>query len=316
MPSTRRWPPPLRHGDRIVAIAPAGPPNPARVERGLALLRSWGLDVVLGEAVWEGDDAGFLAASDTRRAADLATALSDPAVAGVVCLRGGYGCQRLLDLVELRQVAPKPFVGFSDVTALHVALGQRSGMVTFHGPSLQWDDRRLPEDSRASLHAALFGDLHTVLDGEPLVAGTVTAPLVGGNLTILASLCGTPDQLDARGQVLLVEDVGEAPYRLDRALLQLRRAGVTEGIVGLAFDDFHGCHPPPGSSTAREVAATHADELGVPAVYGLPLGHGQGQRTVPLGGLMTLDGTAGTLEVHPRPDPTTSRPVRRLNPTE
>jgi muramoyltetrapeptide carboxypeptidase len=298
-PAPYRWPPPLRPGDLVAAIAPAGPPDPARVKRGVGLLRSWGLEVRLGAAVWQGDVTGFLAAPDEARAADLTAAFADPAVAAVLCLRGGYGSQRLLDRLDLDDIPPKAFVGFSDVTALHVALGQRARLVTFHGPSLQWDERRLPPASAASLQAALFGGPELRLTGEPLHPGQATAPLVGGNLTLLSTLCGTPDQLEAHGRVLLLEDVAEAPYRIDRALTHLARAGVLGGVVGLAFGGFAGCGTGDESAALRSLAADLATALGVPAVYGLPLGHGRGQRTVPLGATVSLDGAAGTLTVQP-----------------
>lgn len=292
-----RWPDPLHAGDLVAALAPAGPPDPAKVERGIALLRGWGLRVRLGDAVWDGHPTGFLAASDERRAADLTAALHDPDVAGIVCLRGGYGCQRLLDGLDLAGAPAKALTGFSDVTALHVALGQRAGLVTFHAPSLQWDDARLPAASAASLRAALFGHPDGLLAGEPLTPGRATAPLVGGNLTIMSTLCGTPDQPAAGGRILLVEDVGEAPYRIDRALTHLRRAGVLDGVAGLAFGGFHR-HDGATDERARRVTRSHAEALAVPAIYDLPLGHGPQQRTVPLGGLVTLDGDAGTLAVH------------------
>lgn len=296
-----RWPPPLRQGDEVVAVAPAGPPDPERTRVGLALLRGWGLRVHVAEHAFAGDASGFLAAGDHARAADLQAALDDPAVAGVFSLRGGYGCQRLLDLVDLSGVAarPKVFVGFSDATALHAALLRQAGIVTFHGPSLQWSPHRLGERSARSLRAAVTGQPGERVRGVPLRPGRVTAPLVGGNLTLLAHLCGTPHQLAAAGCVLVLEDVAERPYRLDRALVQLRQAGVLDDVAGLALGTFHRCVEQRAgrpSASAREVLAGHAAELDVPAVWDLPLGHGHGQLTVPLGAPATLDGGSGTLE--------------------
>jgi muramoyltetrapeptide carboxypeptidase len=295
-----RWPPPLRPGDEVVALAPGGPVDRERAAAGVALLERWGLRVRVAEHAFARHPSGFLAAGDGERAADLQAALDDPDVAGVFCLRGGYGAQRLLPLLDLDRVAraPKAFVGFSDVTVLHAAL-QRAGLVTFHGPSLQWDARRLPGASARSLEAAVTGRPSERLRGEPLAPGRVTAPIVGGNLTLLAHLCGTPHEVRAAGCVLLLEDVAERPYRLDGALVQLRQAGVLDRVRGLALGTFHDCVETRGarpSASALAVLAGWADELGVPAVWDLPLGHGHGQRTVALGAPATLDGDAGTLD--------------------
>ena len=292
-----RWPPRLRPGDRLAAVAPAGPPDRGRAEAGRALLESWGLEVDLVPGAFAGHRSGFLAADDDRRVRDLEAAFTDDRVAGIVCLRGGYGSQRLLELLDFDAITahPKAFVGFSDVTALHVALRQRAGLVTFHGPNLAGDLRRIGELGGSALRAALFEGTFEPLQGEPLSPGRVRAPLVGGNLALLSTLCGTPDALRADGCVLLLEDVGEAPYRLDRALTHLRRAGTLANVAGLAFGGFDDCVGPPGGATARDVAAEHAARLDRPAVYGLPLGHGPGQRTVAHGGEVDLDGDAGVL---------------------
>ena len=294
---SRRRPPPLVPGDLVAAVAPAGPPSHDGATGGIALLESWGLGVRLMPAALAGHPSGFLAADDDRRLADLEAAFGDDKVAGVFCLRGGYGSQRLLDRLDMAPLVrhPKAVVGFSDLTALHVALGQRAGLMTFHGPNLAGDLRRIAQAGASSLHRALFGGEPETIVGEPLWPGRVRAPLVGGNLTVLSTLCGTPDALDADGAILLLEDVGEAPYRLDRALTHLRRAGVLDGVAGLAFGTFADCGGRPGEATPLDVAAAHAQELDVPAVANLPLGHGPEQRTVLLGAPAELDATAGSL---------------------
>lgn len=302
-----RWPPRLAAGDLVAGIAPAGPPDPDLVQLGVALLRSWGLRVRIGQAAFTGHPSGFLADDDAARAADLHAAVVDPDVAGIVSLRGGWGCQRLLDRLDWEAVAAhaKPLVGFSDVTALHVAWRQRAGLVSFHGPPLAWRSERLGDAGAASLRAALLSEPDDHLAGQPLRPGTATGPLVGGNLTVLASLCGTPWQLDATGAVVLLEDVGEQPYRIDRALTQLRQAGALRGAAGLAVGELVDCaevRPGVRSASALEVIAAHADELGLPSVADLPLGHGPYQRTVPLGAMARVDGTDGSLHMPRRPD--------------
>lgn len=300
-----RWPPPLTTGDVVAGVAPAGPADPGLVERGRSLLESWGLRVRLGRHAFAGDVSGFLAADDAARLGDLHEAVADPDIASVVSLRGGWGCQRLLDRLDWGLVAahPKALVGFSDITALHVGWRQRAGLVSFHGPPLAWNDARLGETGAESLRAALFGAPQPRIEGVGLRPGTATGVLAGGNVSVLAALCGTPWQLDAAGAVVLLEDVGERPYRLDRALTQLRQAGALHGAVGLAVGELVQCEetrPEVRSASALEVVTAHAGELGLPAAARLPLGHGPAQRTVPLGALATVHGDAGTLAVHPR----------------
>lgn len=300
-----RWPPPLAPGNLVAGIAPAGPANPELVERGRAVLQSWGVHVRLGHHAFAGHASGFLAADDAARARDLHDAVTDSDVAGVVCLRGGWGCQRLLDRLDWDLIAahPKPLVGFSDITALHVGWRQRAGLVSFHGPPLAWDDERLGHAGAESLRAALFGEPQPRVAGVALRPGMATGVLAGGNVSVLAALCGTPWQLDATGAVVLLEDVGERPYRLDRALTQLRQAGALDGAVGLVVGELVQCEetrPEVRSASALEVVAAHAAELGLPAAARLPLGHGPAQHTVPLGATVTVDGHAGALAVHPR----------------
>lgn len=292
-------PPALVSGDTLAAVSPAGLGTREGIEAGIALVESWGLGVEVLGAAFLGHASGFLAADDEARLADLNTALADDRYAGVICIRGGYGSQRLLDGLDVAPLRerPKALIGYSDITALHTAIGQRAGIVTFHGPNLEWNPDRLGEASAASLGTALMGGAREVIEGEPLVGGRVSAPVVGGNLTLLSTLCGTPDQPDPGGCVLFIEDIGEESYRMDRSLVHLRRAGVLDGVVGLVFDDFHACVAAPGRASTRDVAAEHAAALGVPAVYGLPLGHGKGQRTIALGALATLDGDRGTLQL-------------------
>lgn len=270
------------------------------MERGVALLASWGLSVEVAPSAFTGHVSGFLAADDAARAADLNAALADPSIAGVVCIRGGYGSQRIIDMLDVTPLrdAPKVVAGFSDITAVHLAIGQRADLATLHSPMLEWNPGRLDDTSAESLRRALMGGQHEVITGEPLVGGRVTAPLVGGNLTLLSTLCGTPDQPDARGRVLFCEDLEESPYRMDRALVQLRRAGVLDEVAGMVFDDFTDSLGPDGQWTVRDVAAHHAEALGVPAVWGLPIGHGRAQRTVVLGADVTVDGDRGTLSLN------------------
>lgn len=294
----------LRPGDRVAVVAPGGPIDRSRLDAGLALLRSWDLDPVVMPHVC--DRRGYLAGSDADRLADVTAAWADPRVRGIVCARGGYGCQRIVDDFDLDLVTadPKVFCGFSDVTALHLALG-RTGLVTFHGPMAAWNADRTGTIAAAALRRALCDPTPLgVVRTRPgtvttaLAPGRVTAPLVGGNLTLLAASAGTRDAVDARGRLLLLEEVGEAPYRVDRLLRQLRRSGALDDVAGIVVGECVGCDAAsPDDIPLAEVLADALGDLGVPVSYGLPLGHGPEQVTVPLGVAATLDADAGTLDL-------------------
>jgi muramoyltetrapeptide carboxypeptidase len=293
----------LRPGDRVALVAPAGPPDPDRTEAGVALLREWGLVPVVAGSAFAGSDHGYLAADDRGRLEDLHTAWKDPDVAGILALRGGFGTQRLIDDVDWGLVAAqrKLVVGFSDCTALLLAVLQRAGLACVHGPGIAGHPERLGAVAAAWFRRVLtatgpLGELPA--RGRTLVAGVAEGRLTGGNVTMLSTSVGTPDHPRLAGTILLLEDVGERPYAVDRALQHLRRAGVLDGVTGLAVDLFHGCvedRPGRRSVSVESVVAEHAEALGVPAVAGLPLGHGPGQLAVPFGVPCRLDAGAGTL---------------------
>lgn len=299
-------PPALRTGDTVMLVSPAGPTHPERIARGLDLLAGWGLTAVLAPNAY--GRHGFLAGTDELRAADLNAAFADPAVRGVICTRGGYGAQRVVDAVDMAAVRrdPKVVVGFSDITALQLALWRGARLATLHGPMMGWDDRRTPPGSAESLRAALMTTAPVTVRPEPaedtagvLVAGPpVRGTLLGGNLSLLVSTVGTPDMPDLAGAILLLEDVDEPPYKIDRMLTHLRRAGVLRGLAGVAVGQFTGCRDDWAMSVA-DVLTDRLADLGVPVLGGLPVGHGQAQVTVPVGVPATLDVAAGTLLVEP-----------------
>jgi muramoyltetrapeptide carboxypeptidase len=304
----------LQPGDRVAVVAPGSPVDPVRVRAGVDQLASWGFEPVVFPHVL--DRTGFLAGSDDDRLADLTGAWADPTVRGIVCARGGYGCQRIVDRLDYAAVRrdPKVFVGFSDVTALHLALGGRAGIVTFHGPMAAWDVTRTGARSAESLRRAISDPAPLVIRPDPqaavetLVAGAAVGPLVGGNLSLLSASVGTADQPDLDGCLLLLEEVAEAPYRVDRMLRHLVRAGLLDGVVGVIVAECVGCDPSPADPTAadpgsdgpgaalRDVLAELFAGRGLPAVMGLPLGHGPEQLTVPLGVPARLDADDGTIE--------------------
>jgi muramoyltetrapeptide carboxypeptidase len=284
----------LEPGDLVRLVSPSGPTRPDRVARGIEILESWGLEVELGKHAF--DRAGYLAGTDADRLHDLNDALADPRVRAVICTRGGYGMQRIVDGV--RFVEPKHVVGFSDITVLQLALWRMARLPTIHGPGAAWSDDRLPTESETSLKDALMteGPLRTYqIDTEVTVPGErVGGILLGGNLTMLATSIGTPDMPDLTGAILLLEDVGEAPYRVDRMLTQLERTGALEAVAGIAVGQFTNCADG-WPVTVAEVLAERLSRYGVPVLGGLPIGHGVGQRTVVLGAPAILDVARGEL---------------------
>ncbi len=298
-------PPLVRPGDRVALVSPAGPPSAARVDRGIALLTSWGLRPEV--APHAQDRYAYLAGTDADRAADLNAALRDPGIRAVLATRGGYGSQRIVDALDIDAIrrAPKVVAGFSDITGLQLALWRAARLACVHGPGAAWNDARTPEASAESLRRALMTTDPVVVardDTAPTAAlsqgGGATGVLLGGNLSLLASAAGTPDFPDLTGAILLLEEVGEAPYRVDRLLTQLRRTGALGGLAGVALGQFTDCVDG-WPRTVEEVIADRLGDLGVPVLGGLPIGHGPGHLSVPLGVPATLDAAGGQLTVDP-----------------
>lgn len=277
-------PPALRPGDAVAVVAPAGPVEPERLAQGVGLLESWGLRVSVMPHV-SAAHLGHLAGRDTDRAADLRAAWTDPGIAAVLCARGGYGCQRTADLLDwaaLARAAPKPLVGCSDVTELHRLFAARLGVATLHGPMVATPAFTEPR-SAAHLRRVLFdpGSVRELpLHRPALATGRAAGVLAGGNASLLASSLGGPGPVVPDGCLLLLEEVGEEPYRLDRLLTQLRRSGALGAAAGIVLGDFTDCGPP---AAVAEVLHDRLADLGVPVAAGLPAGHGRVQLTVPLG---------------------------------
>ncbi len=292
-----RLPPPLRPGDVVRVIAPASPFDPAELERGLAVLRDR-----LGLRPRHRPDLtarrGYLAGDDARRLEEWREAVADPEARAIFCARGGYGTMRLLAAIDPAPLldAPKLVVGFSDVTALH-ALLNRAGLATVHGPVLT-QLGRAPADAVDHLAALLSGAAPGpgawatpapgagLTGGATITPGRASGPLLGGSLTLLAHLCGTPFLPQLEGAILFIEDVGEAPYKLDRYLTQLSLAGALDGLAGVAVGQLHKCDQGDGSAAAAVRGLVRA--LGVPAIEGLAAGHEDRNLALPLGPRATL----------------------------
>ncbi len=213
------------------------------------------------------------AGTDEHRISALNEALHRDDLDAVWILRGGSGLTRILGKIAWEHVTSKPLIGFSDATPLLDAWGQR-GHIAIHGPVVH-SLSRTDDASTSHLLALLQGDSLTPLAGRELVSGSAHAAIVGGNLCLLAATCGTPHQIDARGKILALEEIGEQPYKIERMLMQLADAGVFAGIAGVALGGFEGCQPPDGATWSLEdIFRDWFGALGVPVVMDLPFGHG------------------------------------------
>jgi len=288
-------------------MAPASPVNSERLQKGVDVLRALGYEVVVAEQAWRRQ--GLFAGSDAERAAAARALLTDPSIDGVVFARGGYGSMRLLPLLQdvwpLLRDRPKALVGFSDVTALHLACNHH-GLVSLHGPLVETlapePDGTGRTASCAYLAAMLRGGLGMVraedagTSARAVVSGRARGRLIGGNLSLLAATVGTPWEVQTEGAILLVEDVGEPSYRLDRYLAQLSLAGKLQAVAGVVVGELVGCGGGEGSQ-AEEVLAAWLQPLGVPVAMGWPVGHGREILTLPLGRVVELDADQGTLRL-------------------
>ena len=284
----------------MALIAPAGPLHgPDELSASVAHAQSLGWDPVPGLHVLRRD--GYLAGTDAERLLDLNSALQDDRIDGIWCVRGGYGAMRILRGVDYDAMRrrPKPLIGYSDITALHAAFAQRSGVVTFHGPTARGP---LSTFSRDSLRrATVSGDdsCGVAAGARTLREGRAEGRLVGGNLALLAALAGTPYAPDYHDAILVVEDVGEPTYRIDRMLQQLALSGALEVLAGIAFGYFTdgSAAGDPESRELDTLLREAGDLAGIPVVAGIPFGHIDDQWTVPLGARAELDADRCTLRV-------------------
>jgi muramoyltetrapeptide carboxypeptidase len=304
----------LSPGQTVGLIAPSSAPNePEDIRFAIETLESLGFRVRPGAHLF--DRSGYLAGADADRAADLNAMFADDSIDAVWCVRGGYGASRLLPMLDYDRMrrTPKALIGFSDITALHMAIHSQVGLVSFHGP-VAW--RAFTPYSLGELRRVLFEPtVPTRLGGPPpfepreghverenrvttLVSGKARGRLLGGNLCLMAHVTGTPYAPDLRGAILFLEDVDEPYYRIDRFMTQLWLSGNLDGVAGVAFGKFTRCQPSPSfvqNRVLEDILAERCQALGVPAVAGLMIGHIDDQTTLPIGCLAELDADARTL---------------------
>ncbi|WP_441246020.1 S66 peptidase family protein [Kitasatospora sp. McL0602] len=288
-------------GDRMAIVAPSGPLDRDRLATGIRILNSWGLEAVPGEHLLDIHPAlGYLAGTDAARAADFQRAWLDPTIAAVICARGGYGVQRMVDLLDwdlLRTAPPKALIGFSDVTVLHEAVATQLGVATLYGPLASATSFIADAATADHLRRTLFDPAATTVlsspTAAPLVPGTAHGITAGGCAAVLAADRGTPTgRASFAGKILLLEDTNEHPYQLDRIVTQLLRSGGLDGVAGVALGSWAGCGP---LERVRELLHDRLAPLGVPVLWELGFGHGPSSLTVPLGLSAVLDADAGTL---------------------
>ena len=295
----------LHPGDTIAVVAPASNLKSNYLQRGVAELERLGFRVKYAPDIL--DKARYTAGSDERRARELHAAFADPEIKAVWAARGGYGAMRLFNLLddELLRQQPKIFIGYSDMTALHLRFYRRFGWVTFHGPMAAKDLASGVEhyDQRTLLGALTNTEPLGVIHAEHTEwlhqGAPVSGRLLGGCLSLIAALQGTPDELDTRGAILFLEDTGVKPYALDRLFQQLRLAGKFDEVRGIVFGEMLDCvqHTEQGY-TIQDVLAELTEDLNIPVLFGLPSGHSpRGNLTLPLGVQAALGAGRGGLVI-------------------
>ena len=303
----------LRPGDTVGLITPSSyVADPDRLQLAARTIKYFGLKLKAGKHV--GKRSGYLGGSVQERVDDLHDMFKDRDVRGVFCIRGGYGSEQLLDRIDYDLIRrnPKIFLGYSDITALHLAIHKNAGLVTFHGPVVlsQFSEYTRTYFRKALFSTAPIGKVTNPPDSDPLrpahtlrtiTPGRARGPLIGGNLSLIATTMGTPYEIETQGRILFLEDVDEQPYSVDRMLTQLRLAGKLSAAAGVVFGECNNCRPrefqPSFESTFSlgEVLDSILAGLKAPVLSGLTIGHTDDQATLPLGVAATLDSENGEL---------------------
>ena len=278
----------LSGGDSIGVVSPAGPLDPSHLEEDLHFLENKGFTVHVAPHVY--DQRGYLAGKDEDRLSDLQHMFRNPEIKAIFCSRGGYGSLRLLDRIDydLIRKNPKILLGYSDITALLTAIFKKAGLVTFHGPMVKGLSA-LPKIAWENLIRIVSSEQPSVFNpmkGYPIRGGKATGPLMGGNLSLICRLLGTPFMPNLAGCILFIEDKGESLYRVDRMLTHLALSGNIQGINGLIVGHFLDCGDP---AAIDHLIKEKFGFMNIPITSGFPLGHGQENTAFPLGILAEMD---------------------------
>jgi muramoyltetrapeptide carboxypeptidase len=293
-------PPALKKGDVIGIVSPASSPDDfTRIEQGVKYLESLGYRVKLGKHIFK--RYGYLSSTDDERADDLNEMFADEKVKAIICVRGGYGTPRLLDKVDYNLIKEKPkiFVGYSDITALQLAIFKKTGLVTFSGPMLAVDIYSNFDSFAEDFFWRILTSREKKIEIKnpngvelnTLKSGKATGTLLGGNLSLIASIMGTKYQPSFNGSVLVIEDIGEEPYRIDRYLSQLKNSGVLYKINACILGQFTDCAPkePEKSLTLEQIFNDYLGNLKIPVISNLSYGHIPQKLTLPLGARVRVD---------------------------
>lgn len=298
-------PPALKAGDKVAITSPAGAVwDDKQVETFADILKSFGFNVVYGQTLKE--KFGYFAGTDELRAKELMDFFSDASIKGIFCMKGGWGCARILDKIgyNIIQKNPKVLVGFSDITSLLLAISAKTGLVTFHGPvgNSGWNDftRSVFQNVVMTPKACSFPPVPAT-EEKPftITQGKATGELVGGNLTVLSALVGSNYLPDFKNKILFLEEAKEEPYSIDRMLTQLKLSGILDSISGFVFGKCAKCEAeePLKAFTFHEVILQHILPLNIPAFYGAMIGHIENKLTLPLGVQASIDATTGTIDL-------------------
>lgn len=287
----------LQKGNTVGVIAPASPPDMEKVKRAIPFLEELGLNVKVGKHVNSLD--GYLAGKDEERIEDIHEMFADKEIKGIFCARGGFGTARIADRLnyDLIKNNPKIFWGYSDITFLHTAIHQKTGLVTFHGPMLSSD---IGVDEVHDLTKESFKQLFSlapikyteeISPLEVINEGKSEGEIIGGNLSLLVSTLGTSFEIDTREKVLFIEEIGEEPYQVDRMLNQLKMAGKLADAAGILVCDFNNCVPKEGkgSLSLNDVIDYHLKSINNPVMKGFKIGHCSPHIAIPIGVKGTID---------------------------
>ena len=262
-------------GTTIAALAPSSAYNDDKFKAGLDILQARGFTFEIFSK--PETSHRYFAGTDDFRVAQLHEAFTNPTYGAVWAIRGGYGLTRILDQLDYAAFTPKPLIGFSDIVALQVPLARR-GFPVIHAPVIH-SMKQTDDSSREHLYRILSGQNTEPMMGTQWVPGTVEAPIVGGNLCMLSVLCGTPWQLETRGKILVLEDIGEYVYRIDRMVQQIKSAGMLDGLAGIVLGEFTQCAPPDGADfDVYDVLRDHLATIDVPVLAHVPIGHDRANR--------------------------------------
>lgn len=291
---TKRIPGLLKQGDTVALIAPGSSIPEKKIEKAISNLHSLGLKVEQGKFIRE--KYGYTAGKDHERIADIHWAFGDDSIDGVWCIRGGYGCTRLLPYLDYKLIKnnPKVLIGYSDITALHMAIFKKTGLTTFHGPVGSSEFTTFTTDYLQKMLFEPINGQHIQHkdSGEvmTLSPGSAKGKLIGGNLSLISAMCGTKYLPSAKGKIVFLEDIDERPYRIDRMLIQLEQAWDLKKAKGILLGEFSDCDSDSDRSlTLQETLENHFKDSGIPVMYKVPLGHIEDQAVYPVGIKVSMD---------------------------